>query len=109
LKCVEIKCHDVETTMLEGILCRGDRRVGEAIELVFRGGGRFDAWREHFNMERWQQAFSELHIDVESILHLPSPAPSPLPWDHIAIRQGRGYLEREYAKAMGNEVGPLTK
>jgi radical SAM superfamily enzyme YgiQ (UPF0313 family) len=109
LKCVEIKCHDVETTMLEGILCRGDRRVGEAIELVFRRGGRFDAWREHFNMDRWQQAFSELHIDVESILHLPSPAPSPLPWDHIAIRQGRGYLEREYAKAMGNEVGPLTK
>ncbi|MCC6125214.1 MAG: TIGR03960 family B12-binding radical SAM protein [Pirellulales bacterium] len=100
LKCVEIKCHDVDTTLLEGVLCRGDRRVGEAIELVFRRGGRFDAWREHFNIERWLQAFAELNIDIEKILHLPSPAPSPLPWDHIAIRQGRGYLEREYEEAL---------
>jgi radical SAM family uncharacterized protein len=99
LKCVEIKCHDVETTLLEGILCRGDRRVGEAIELVYRRGGRFDAWREHFDMQRWLQAFADLGIDTEKILHLPSPAPSPLPWDHIAIRQGRVYLEREQAES----------
>jgi radical SAM family uncharacterized protein len=100
LKCVEIKCHDVDTTMLEGILCRGDRRLGEAIELVYRRGGRFDAWREHFNMGRWQQAFADLNIDVETLLHLPCPPLSPLPWDHIAIRQGRGYLEREHAESI---------
>jgi radical SAM superfamily enzyme YgiQ (UPF0313 family) len=97
LKCVEIKCHDIDTTLLEGILSRGDRRLGEAIELVYRRGARFDAWREHFNLSRWQQAFAELHIDIDALLHHPSPAPSPLPWDHIAIRQGRGYLEREQA------------
>jgi radical SAM superfamily enzyme YgiQ (UPF0313 family) len=102
LKCVEIKCHDVETTMLEGILCRGDRRLGEAIEHVFRRGARFDAWREHFNIQSWQQAFAELNIDVEAILHTVPPALSPLPWDHIAIRQGRRYLETEHSAATGH-------
>lgn len=105
LKCIEIKCHDIDTTLLEGILSRGDRRLGEAIELVYRRGGRFDAWREHFNMERWQQAFAELHIDIDAILHHPSPAPSPLPWDRIAIRQGRGYLEREQAESARQLAG----
>jgi radical SAM superfamily enzyme YgiQ (UPF0313 family) len=99
LKCVEIKCHDIDTTLLEGILSRGDRRLGEAIELVYRRGARFDAWREHFNLARWQQAFADLKIDIDALLHHPSPAPSPLPWDHIAIRQGRGYLEREQAES----------
>jgi radical SAM family uncharacterized protein len=100
LKCVEIKCHDVETSILEGILCRGDRRLGEAIERVYRQGGRFDAWREHFNIARWQQAFADLNIGAETLLPTPPPALAPLPWDHIAIRQGRGYLEREYVDAM---------
>jgi radical SAM superfamily enzyme YgiQ (UPF0313 family) len=100
LKCVEIKCHDVETSMLEGVLCRGDRRLGEAIELVYRRGGRFDAWREHFNMARWQEAFEELGIDIDRILHLPCPAPDSLPWDRITIRQGRDYLAREFGEAM---------
>jgi radical SAM family uncharacterized protein len=95
LRCVELKMHDVETSWLEGVLCRGDRRVGEAIELAWRRGARFDAWREHLDISRWRQALTDAHVAVESLLHLSYPANAVLPWDHIFIRQGRSYLERE--------------
>lgn len=95
LNCVKLKCHDIETSLLEGVICRGDRRVGKAIELAWRRGAKFDAWSEHLNPSLWWQAFADAGIDVEQTLHLPCPAGSPLPWDHICIRQGRSYLERE--------------
>jgi radical SAM superfamily enzyme YgiQ (UPF0313 family) len=97
LKSVQLKCHDIDTSLLEGVMCRGDRRVGQAIELAWRRGARFDGWAEHFKPQLWQQALADSGIDVEKILHLPCPAPTALPWDHIGIRQGRGYLEREQA------------
>jgi radical SAM superfamily enzyme YgiQ (UPF0313 family) len=92
---VQVKCHDIETSLLEGVMCRGDRRVGEAIELAWRAGARFDAWTEHFQPALWRQALADAGVDVEKILHLPCPTDATLPWDHISIRQGRAYLERE--------------
>ncbi len=99
LNCVKLKCHDVDTSLLEGVLGRGDRRVGEAIELAWRRGARFDAWAERFDSRLWWQALTDSGVDVEKILHLPCPAGAPLPWDHIGICQGRPYLEREQIAA----------
>jgi radical SAM family uncharacterized protein len=99
LNCVKLKCHDVETSLLEGVLCRGDRRLGAAIELAWRRGARFDAWAEHFDPRLWRQALADSGIDVEQILHTPYPAGARLPWDHIGIRQGRAYLEREHLES----------
>ena len=95
LRSVQLRCHDVETSLLEGVMCRGGRRVGEAIELAWRRGARFDAWAEKLQPGLWWQALSDAGIDVEKTLHVPCPADAALPWDHIGIRQGRGYLERE--------------
>jgi radical SAM superfamily enzyme YgiQ (UPF0313 family) len=92
LHSVQIKCHKVEASLLEGVMCRGERHVGEAIELAWRRGARFDGWSEHFQPQVWWQALADVKIDLEKTLHLPCPAPSALPWDHITIRQGRGYL-----------------
>jgi radical SAM family uncharacterized protein len=100
LGCVQIKCHDVEASLLEGVLSRGDRRVGEAIELAWRRGARFDAWAERLDPDLWWKAFADAGVTVEQILHLPCPAASPLPWDHIGICQGRPYLEREYNESL---------
>jgi radical SAM superfamily enzyme YgiQ (UPF0313 family) len=101
MRSVQIKCHDIEASLLEGVMCRGDRRLGEAIELAWRRGARFDGWAEKLQPQRWWQALSDANIDIERTLHLPYPAPSALPWDHVTIRQGRGYLEREQACAAG--------
>ena len=95
LRSVQLQCHDVEASLLEGVLCRGDRRIGDAIELAWRRGARFDAWNEKLQSELWWQALAETGIDVEQTLHRPYPPDAPLPWDHVGIRQGRAYLQRE--------------
>ncbi len=89
MRSVQLRCHDVEASLLEGVMCRGDRRVGEAIELAWRRGARFDGWAEKLQPQLWWQALADAGIDVEKTLHLPCPAPAALPWDHIGIRQGR--------------------
>jgi radical SAM superfamily enzyme YgiQ (UPF0313 family) len=92
---VQVKCHDIETSLLEGVMCRGDRRVGEAIELAWRRGARMDAWTENSRPDLWWQALADAGVDVEQSLHTPYASEASLPWDHINIRQGRAYLERE--------------
>jgi len=100
LRSVQVKCHDVDTSLLEGVLCRGDRRTGEAIELAWRRGARFDAWTDHFRPDLWWQALAEVGIDVEKTLHPPCPADARFAWDHIHTRQGRDYLHREQLKSL---------
>jgi hypothetical protein len=74
--------------------------VGEAVELAWRRGARFDAWAERLDPNLWWKALSDAGVDVEQTLHLPCPAGAPLPWDHIGICQGRQYLEREYNESL---------
>jgi len=104
-KSVQLRCHHTETSLLEGVMCRGDRRLGAAIELAWRRGARFDAWAEQLRPGLWWQALADAGIDIEKTLHLPSPVAAPLPWDHIGIRQGREYLEREQERAMNCSGG----
>jgi radical SAM family uncharacterized protein len=99
LRSVTLRCHDVDASLLEGVLCRGDRRVGPAIELAFRRGARLDAWAERLRPWLWWQALADAGIDVEDLLHRPRPPDAPLPWDHIQVRQGRAYLEREQQRS----------
>jgi len=100
MRSVELKCHDVDASLLEGVLCRGDRRMGAAIESAWRRGARFDAWTDRFQPELWWEALCQTGIDVEATLHRPRPLDARLPWDHVGIRQGRAHLEREYASAL---------
>jgi len=86
LRSVQVKCHDVEASLLEAALARGDRRTGAAIELAWRRGARFDSWHDRFRPELWWPALAEAGIDVEPVLHQPVPGQSPLPWSHLGIR-----------------------
>ncbi|OHB86519.1 MAG: B12-binding domain-containing radical SAM protein [Planctomycetes bacterium RBG_16_64_12] len=100
LRSVELKCHDIEASLLEGVLCRGDRRTGAAIELAWRRGARFDGWSEHYRPELWWEALAESGIDVEATLHRRRPIDARLPWDHVGTRQGRSSLEREQGRSV---------
>ena len=100
LRSVWIKCHDVETSLLEGVLSRGDRRVADALELAWRRGARLDSWREHFNSHRWWQALSDTGIDAEAALHRPFALDARLPWDHLNVKKGRAYLEKEQNRSV---------
>lgn len=103
---VEVKCHDVEMSLLEGVLSRGDRRVGEAIERAWRAGARLDSWTEHARPGLWWEALAQAGVDVDALLHRPLLPETRLPWDHIGIRQGRAYLEQEFRRSADASLEP---
>jgi len=99
MKSVEIKCHPVETSMLEGLLSRGDRRVAEVVELAWRRGARLDSWSEHLRADLWWQAAADCGLDLNQVIHQPYELSDKLPWDHLNVKKGRTYLEKEQQRA----------
>ncbi|OHB74970.1 MAG: B12-binding domain-containing radical SAM protein [Planctomycetes bacterium RBG_16_64_10] len=100
LRSVQIKCHDIDSSLMEGVLSRGDRRVARAVETAWRRGARFDSWSERFDADRWWQALADSGIDRDAVLHRPRPVAARLPWDHIQVGPGRAHLAREYARSV---------
>ena len=99
IRSVNIKCHNVETSLLEGVLSRGDRRTGKAIRLAWERGARMDGWTEHLDPQRWWQAIADAEIDIETQVHTKYELMDKLPWDHVNVKFGRGYLEKEQTRA----------
>ena len=99
IRSVTVKCHDVETSLLEGVLSRGDRRTGKAIRLAWERGARMDGWTEHLDPQRWWKAIEDAEIDVEKQVHTKYELLEKLPWDHMNVKFGRGYLEKEQGRA----------
>lgn len=100
LPTVSVKTHPIETSLLEGVLSRGDRRIAPAIELAWQRGARLDSWREQMEESRYWQALADTGVDIEAALHRPFPLGSRLPWDHVNVKKGRAYLEKEQQRAV---------
>ena len=99
IRSVSVKCHDIETSLLEGVLSRGDRRTGKAIRLAWERGARMDGWTEYLDSQRWWQAIADAGIDVERQVHEKYELMDKLPWDHVNVKFGRAYLEKEQGRA----------
>ena len=97
---VKIKQHDIETSLLEGILTRGDRRVAPALYEAWKRGARMDGWKECFNPDLWWKVFADLNIDVGFYSHRQRPTGERLPWDHVNVKKGRAYLEKEQERSV---------
>ena len=95
---VRLSWSDGDTTWLEAVLSRGDRRLGAVIRRAWELGARFDAWTESYRADLWRRAFDELGID-------PSPyaaardLEAPLAWDHIDVGVSTRFLRREMERA----------
>jgi radical SAM superfamily enzyme YgiQ (UPF0313 family) len=100
VRSVTVKCHETETSLLEGVLSRGDRRVADATELVWKRGGRMDSWSENFDAQRWWKAISDTGIDIEKTVHEPYDIGDRLPWDHVNVKYGRAFLEKEQTRSV---------
>ena len=92
---VNFRFHRIERSALEGVLCRGDRRIGRAIEAAWRAGARLDAWDEHFDAAKWTAAFESVGIDPAAIAQRELSPRDPLPWAHIRCKRTEEYLARE--------------
>ena len=87
--------HDAETSVIESALSRGDRRLGDVLETVWRSGGRLDAWSDYFSFERWQKAFKRCGVDPAFYANTEIPTDAVLPWDHIdvGVRKEGGVID----------------
>jgi radical SAM family uncharacterized protein len=99
---VGMRYHDGEPSLVEGLLSRGDRRVGAVIEAVWRDGGRFDGWREHFSYERWLRAAAE-HLDGVDLAWYTTrerDGDEVLPWDHLDSGLDKQWLWDDWQDAL---------
>jgi radical SAM family uncharacterized protein/radical SAM-linked protein len=102
---VTLKYHEAGISHVEGILSRGDRRLADVIERVWRDGGRFDGWDEQFSLGRWNTALDACGVVRELYLST-RPVDARLPWDHIDVGLAEGFLAWEYRRALKDRVSP---
>ncbi len=100
IRSINIKCHDIDTSLLEGVLSRGDRRTGKAIELAWQRGARMDGWTEHMDAQRWWDAIADAGIDIDQQVHTQYGLTDKLPWDHVNVKYGRTFLEKEQSRSL---------
>src|SRR5438094_3853174 len=100
IRAVRIKQHDIECSLLEGVLTRGDRRIAVALEEAWRRGCRLDGWRECFQPQLWWQTFADLGIDTAWYSQRTRQMSEVLPWDHVNVKKGREYLEKEQTRSL---------
>ena len=105
-KNVTYNWHDAETSLIEAVLSRGDRRVADAIELVWRRGGRLDAWSDYFSVERWMQAFADTGVDPDFYALRERNVDEVLPWDMIDVGVRKAHLVKEREKCYCSELSP---
>ena len=98
--------HDAETSVIEAALSRGDRRMADVIETVFRNGGRLDAWTDYFSYERWNDAFCSCGLDRDFYASRERPVEEVLPWDVIDVGVRKSLLLREKERAYRSELSP---
>jgi radical SAM family uncharacterized protein len=100
IRSVRINQHDIECSLLEGVLTRGDRRVAVALEEAWRRGCRLDGWKECFKPAVWWQTFADLGLDTTWYSQRSRPMSEMLPWDHVNVKKGREYLEKEQQRSV---------
>jgi len=87
-------------SVLEGLLSRGDERVGEVILKAFQKGARFDAWEDRFQRAAWDEAMEEASWEVKAFIASSRPLDATLPWEGIDLGVSHAYLKREWERAL---------
>ena len=105
-KSLHYQYNDADTTILEGIFARGDRRVAKAILEAYKRGHIFDAWTEYFDYDSWMKVFADTGIDVDFYNVRVRSTDEILPWDFIDIGVTKDFLISEWNKALGETVTP---
>jgi radical SAM family uncharacterized protein len=103
-KAIGFRYHDGRPGIVEGLLSRGDRRIGAVIEQAWRDGARFDGWSEHFSFDRWMtaadSALADLPVDVAWYTTRERDYTEVLPWDHLDSGLDKDWLWEDWQDAL---------
>ena len=91
IKGVSFSWHGAETSVLEVVLARGDKKLAPVIVRAYELGAKFDSWTEYFSWDIWTQAFADCGIDMGEYIGEISEDKA-LPWDFIDIGVSKKYL-----------------
>ncbi len=98
--------HDSQTSFLEAVLARGDRRVADVIETAWRDGAKFDAWSEYFDFDRWMAAFESCGVDPAFYANRSREKDERFPWDVTSVGVSKAFLWRERERAYEAVITP---
>jgi len=105
-KTVTYNWHDGETSFLEAVLARGDRRLGKVLETAWRKGAHLDTWDDYFSLARWEEAFEECGVDPAFYAYRQRERSEVMPWAMISSGVTENYLWRERNKAFEGVTTP---
>ena len=98
--------HDADTSVVEAVLSRGDRRLGPVLEEVWRNGGRLEAWTDYFSFERWMNAMEKCGLSPAFYAERERSTEEVLPWDMIDVGVRKEHLKREREKCYSSTLSP---
>ena len=105
-KTVTYNWHDGETSFLEAVLARGDRRIGKVLETAWRKGAKLDTWDDYFDLSRWEEAFAECGVDPAFYAYRERAKDELMPWAMISSGVTENYLWRERERAFEGMTTP---
>lgn len=105
-KTVTYNWHDSDTSFLEAVLARGDRRMCKVLETAWRKGAKLDAWEEYFSLDRWLEAFEECGLDPHFYANRRREKDEIMPWSMISSGVTEEYLWRELQRAREGVTTP---
>ncbi len=105
-KSIKYNWHEADTSVLEGVLARGDRKLSEVLLDVYKKGCIYDAWSEYFDNEKWEESFKNCGIDMGFYTVRERDLDEIFPWDFIDCGVTKEFLKREWIKAQNETVSP---
>ena len=101
---LRLRWNDPDESMFEGFLSRGDRRMANVVERAWGSGAKFDAWAEHYDETKWQDALAAEGLDPHFFTHRKRAIDEIFPWEHIDIAVTKKFLTEDYMMSQGQET-----
>lgn len=105
-KKIKFNWHDADTSFLEGVFARGDRKLCDVLEEAFKSGCKFDGWNDCFDIEKWMKAFDKCSVDPHFYANRKRSFDEILPWDHIDYGVKKEFFIEECKRAYKNSTTP---
>ena len=105
-KNVTFRWHASDTSYLEGVFARGDRRTAEVLYMAWKSGCKMDGWEDCFSLDKWMEAFHACGLDPAFYANRQRPLDEVFPWDHIGCGTSKEHLKREWERSRRAEPTP---